>query len=282
MAVRFLPAPEDRPASARAREAEDRGDLAEVIELRSRLPRVGNAWENSFEGDSASGPDSGGDTDDSARPHRGTATRSRRGSRSDASAVPALPAVSDAPTVSAVFAETMDRAEAEGRAEEGADKRASASEDGVRLLARRARSSGELRRELLQLGHDAHEVEAVIDEFVERLYLDDLGLARVLAEALRDRKRASRSQIRAKLRDRLLDPDAIEEAVGELDEGEEYELLRAAAADRARKMSGLDRQTAERRLLGYLARRGWSGERAARAAREALDGSGPRSGVRFQ
>ena len=75
----------------------------------------------------------------------------------------------------------------------------------------------------------------------------------------------------------------VQSALGELDVDEEFALLRETAQDRARKLGGLDRQTAERRLLGFLARRGWSGEPAMRAAREALDGSAPGgSGVRFR
>lgn len=150
----------------------------------------------------------------------------------------------------------------------------SVTQDGVRLLARRARSSGELRRELIQCGHDPIAVDAVILEFESSLYLDDGGLARVLTENLRERKRASRAQIRVKLRERLLPDGVIEAALGDLDDDEEYELLVEAAVDRARRMRGLDRQTAERRLLGFLARRGWSGERATRAAREALAAQG--------
>lgn len=156
-------------------------------------------------------------------------------------------------------------------------------EDGVRVLARRARSSGELRDDLLRLDHDAYEVEAVIAEFENSHYLDDLGLARAVTEKLRSAKRASRAQIRIKLRERKLPDGAIEEALGELDNDEEFELLRDTARDRARKLGGLDRQTAERRLLGFLARRGWSGEPAMRAAREALDGVARGSGgVRFR
>ncbi|MFC7765038.1 regulatory protein RecX [Leucobacter soli] len=141
----------------------------------------------------------------------------------------------------------------------------------MRLLARKARSTGEFRRELIGLGHDVQEAEAVALEFESSLYLDDLGLARTVAQGLRERKRASRMQIRMKLRERLLPDGVIEEALGELDEDEEGELLIAAAEARAARLGGLDRQTAERRLLGFLARRGWSGERAARAACEALD-----------
>ncbi|WP_336658598.1 regulatory protein RecX [Leucobacter sp. USHLN153] len=170
---------------------------------------------------------------------------------------------------------------------EEAETGRTAQEDGVRMLGRRARSSGELRDELSQLGHGIDAVETVIDEFTRSLYLDDLGLARALTEKLRDAKGASRSQIRVKLRGRKLPDDVIETALGELDTDEEFELMWQTAQQRAAKLGGLDRQVAERRLLGFLARRGWSGEPAVRAAREALDGGGRggrggSSSVRFQ
>lgn len=164
-----------------------------------------------------------------------------------------------------------------------ADAPADAEADAVRLLARRATSSGELREELLRLGHAVAEVETVIDEFEQNLYLDDAGLARLLTEKLRTTKRLSRSQIRLKLKERRLADCVIEAALGELDEEEELELLRSTAQERARRLNGIDRATAERRLLGFLSRRGWSGEAATRAAREALSGSdGVSSGVRFR
>lgn len=185
------------------------------------------------------------------------------------------------------------RADADGNSEASAEVPMEAAEeqrpensctdDGVRLLARRARSSGELRSDLLALGHSNDEVEATIAEFEESCYLDDEGLARALVEKLRDSKRASRGQIRRKLRERRLPDEAIERAVGDLDDDEEYALLRETAQQRASRLGGLDRQTAERRLLGFLARRGWSGEPAVRAARDALDGAGrPSGGVRFR
>ena len=164
--------------------------------------------------------------------------------------------------------------DAEEVAEESAgDAARIAYEDGVRLLARRARSSGELREELLRLEHSANDVDILIDEFRDSHYLDDVGLARTVTEKLRTSKRASRAQIRVKLRDRRLPDAVIDEVLGELDESEEYSLLRDAAEARAAKLGGLERQVAERRLLGFLARRGWSGEPATRAVKAALDGS---------
>jgi regulatory protein len=235
MVVRFLPTAEVAPAPP----ANDRGDLAEVIDLRSRLSR-GAARQNAEEQLATEASHTSGGVDEA---HGLEAPLARERSLPDTSRT--------------------------------------ASDDAVRLLARRARSSGELRRELSRLGHAFADIEAVVLECEGSLYLDDLGLARVLTEGLRERKRASRTQIRVKLRERLLPDWAIEEALGELDEDEEQVLLREAAVDRACKLKGLDRTTAERRLLGFLARRGWSGERATRVAREALDNAVARGTVRF-
>lgn len=251
----------------------DRADLAEVIELRARLPealRSGSTPPRAEDAGEDAGPAS-----DPPRPVARLAHLPRpelHCADQDATEVEMRTANSEYAVDS----------ESRGGSSHPAASVRTAAEDGVRLLARRARSSGELRRELGQLGHAAAEVDAVIDEFITSLYLDDRGLARLLVQSLRERKGASRAQIRLKLRERLLPDDAIEEALGDLDDAEEFALLRAAAVDRARKLAGLDRATAERRLLGFLARRGWSGERAVRAAREALAGSSPRSGVTFR
>ncbi|GAA2180825.1 hypothetical protein GCM10009847_20190 [Leucobacter tardus] len=259
MAVRFRPSPGDgqRP------QGEDRGDLAEVLSLRSRLPQ--REWAQS-QGDWA--PESNEHSaEDSGTPSPPVQLDSIS---------PSEPP--DAPSDELAPAGEVDSAEPEPSGPER-----TANEDAVRVLGRKARSSGELRRDLERLGHDAHEVSGVIDEFRENLYLDDVGLARIVTEKLRDAKGASRGQIRRKLQERHFDESAIESALADLDEHEEDQLLRAAAEDRARRLTGLDPQTAERRLLGFLARRGWGGEPARRAARDALQGGGrSSSGVRFQ
>ncbi len=261
MAVRFLPPPGDPEPSP----GEDRADLAEVIELRSLLRQ--RSW--------VPAPEDSGDPAGISSNGDGAFDESR------------APVGIQAPVEGVASIERRARGEEsvlrEGVSQEDASTN-SAYADGVRLLARKARSSGELREDLLRLEHEPFEVDAVIDEFERSHYLDDLGLARLLTEKLRDTKRASRTQIRMKLRERRLPDGAIEEALGELDDEEEFELLRSAAQDRARRLGDLDRQTAERRLLGFLARRGWSGERAVRAAREALDGTARPSsgGVRFR
>lgn len=146
-----------------------------------------------------------------------------------------------------------------------------AYEAAVKMLARKAMSSGELQRGLVAAGYPEIDAEQAVAECMEALYLDDDDLARTVTQKLRDSKGESRARIRRKLRERHLPDSSIEAALAELDDDEEFELLQTTAEERARRMAGLDRQTAERRLLGFLARRGWTGERATRAVREALD-----------
>lgn len=260
MAVRFLPGPEAPSTPAR----EDRADIAEVIELRSRLPRL-----------TRQSPPA---AVDQAMPGGGVAERGRS---SDTAEPGSLGAVLELRMVPDADADGLGEDAGEGEGPLSFDEAFEACKaDGVRLLARQARSSGELRDGLLRLEHDRPVVDEVIEEFERSLYLDDIGLARAATEKLRESKRASRGQIRTKLRERQIRDDVIEAVLGELDDEQELELLRDAAAARAQKLQDLDRQTAERRLSGFLARRGWSGEQVSRVVREALDDAGiSRSGA---
>ena len=59
------------------------------------------------------------------------------------------------------------------------------------------------------------------------------------------------------------EPDELEE------DGDD--LVLELARDRVRRLGGLDRTTAERRLVDFLARKGHGGSGAREAARQALD-----------
>lgn len=141
----------------------------------------------------------------------------------------------------------------------------------TKMLARKAMSAGELQKELQTVGCPATDIEVVIEEFKESLYLDDLGLARLVSEKLRSSKNASKNQIRRSLQQRLFEPYVIEEVLEDFAEEEETTLLFETAKKRARQMRGLSRDVAERRLIGFLSRRGWGGSEMFRAVTEALD-----------
>lgn len=143
--------------------------------------------------------------------------------------------------------------------------------EATKTLARKAMSSGELRKALLDKEHEFEAVEQVIQSFEERHFLDDHSLAIAVCEKLRRTKQASKQHIALKLGERRIDRSVIDEVLSEFDAEDELDTMRAVAFDRARKLGSLDRATAERRLAGFLQRRGWGGSRMTTVVREALD-----------
>lgn len=270
MAVRFLPPPEEHPSSPR----EERGDLAEVIEFRSRLRRPEPAAADS-DADAEDRADAGGRAGAEFTSHAGSSREpasiaERAAQRKPGSGWAAGPG-SGADDVPEAGDDPLD---------EAVDDGPTAYETAVKLLARRALSSGELQRALVAAGHPELDAEEAVATCVQALYLDDTDLAVTVATKLRESKGESQARIRQKLRERHLPAEAIEAALAGLDDDTELELLNQTARDRAKRLVGLDRATAERRLLGFLARRGWGGERATRATRDALDGVARETGSR--
>jgi regulatory protein len=117
--------------------------------------------------------------------------------------------------------------------------------------------------------------------------IDDVALAQNLVGTLQERKGLGRSAIAAELTRRLLSPAAIEYALELIDTGDELARARELAVARARQLTSYDRETAVRRLSGYLARRGYAGSTVRAAVAHALpqhreSGAGRGGGVRFR
>lgn len=157
-----------------------------------------------------------------------------------------------------------------------------ATEALVRKLRARAMSVSEARQVLRGLSLPAEKVDVVIDEFLHRGYLDDRTLADALVTAGTERKGQGRVALGRALAQRGIPRDIADEALAALPDDDAERALEFART-KARSMTHLDPETALRRLLGQLARRGYGGSVATHAARTALReaGSGGRSGVRF-
>jgi len=175
--------------------------------------------------------------------------------------------------------------EAEAEPEpEGLDaQRRRAENVSMHALARRGVSSGEMERLL----RDRELDESVVADEVARLegvgLLDDVQLARDLVESWQRRKGLGRQALASELRQRRLAPDAVETALDEIDGDDEQGRADEWARKRASSLRGLDRETAERRLSGYLQRRGYRGDVVRRAVDRALPRGGSRGGgVRFE
>lgn len=143
----------------------------------------------------------------------------------------------------------------------------------LRSLGRRAASRFELDRVLSRRGVERDVRDEVLDRLEADGLVDDARLAQDAAERLRERKAMGQRGVAAALRQRGLDPDDAAPA----DPDEELERAVEAATERRRRMGSLDDETAERRLAGWLQRRGFSGG----VVRIAIERSRPR-GPRFR
>jgi regulatory protein len=152
----------------------------------------------------------------------------------------------------------------------------------LKALARRPLSRRELERVLRDRGVDDEAATREGDRLTRVGLLDDAALAQTLVASLQERKGLGRTAIAAELTRRLLAPAAIEYALELIDSGDELARAREVARKRAGQLGGLDRETAARRLSGYLARRGYSGSTIRAAVEQALPQRNVGSNVRFR
>ena len=144
----------------------------------------------------------------------------------------------------------------------------------LHALGRRGMSRAEVVDLLIR-----REIEPIVVQTeVERLesvgLIDDDALAATLVDRLVDRKKLGPTALRAELMRRRIDPRAIESALALQEPDDEGSLIASLVDDRMRRIGVLDRETAERRLLSYLARKGHGGSAARDAVRAALDEAG--------
>lgn len=174
------------------------------------------------------------------------------------------------------------QADADQPAEDNPDEaRERAEEVLVRKLRGKQLSVSEARTALRVTDVDADVAESIIDEFLHRGYLDDRTLAELLVRSGVERKGQGRVALSRSLSQRGIPRDVIDEVLSELPDDDAERALDYARS-KASGMRGLEPDTALRRLLGQLARRGYGGSVAMNAARTALREAGSgRGGVRF-
>lgn len=159
------------------------------------------------------------------------------------------------------------------------------AEDADDLLTRRLRRSALSEREartfLAQRGVDAAVAEATVDRFTSRGWIDDAVLAEQLLYAGTSRKGQGRRAIAQTLNARGIGRDVADAALASLPDDDDERALDYARS-KAHGLRSYDLETAMRRLMGQLARRGYSGSVAANAARTALTEQRDSGGVQFR
>ncbi|MGD9495971.1 MAG: regulatory protein RecX [Armatimonadota bacterium] len=141
----------------------------------------------------------------------------------------------------------------------------------VRLLAGRGRTRAELQRRLQSRGLAPEAVEQAIGDLQQAGYIDDEQYARDRIEALLRQSKRGIEALRQALAGDGLPAELAERVIAEQLEGAQMgEWAREVARERARRLQGMEREAARRRLYGYLRRRGFSDEEARGACDEAL------------
>jgi regulatory protein len=144
----------------------------------------------------------------------------------------------------------------------------------LRALTGAPRTRQQLADLLAQRGVPDDAAVTVLDRFTEVGLIDDAAFARAWVSSRQAGRGLARRALNAELRAKGVEPEVAAEAVGEVDEEDERAAARRLVERRAPGMRRLDRATATRRLMGMLARKGYSGGLAAAVVREVLDASG--------
>ena len=135
-------------------------------------------------------------------------------------------------------------------------------EGALRLLERRAHAVSELSAKLRKRGHEARCVDSVLAGFLRVGLLDDQAFARAFCEERTRTRNIGRRRMLADLRKRGVDPETAEEALAEVWDAGDGELMRARAAAEAKWRSVQRRsenvRTTKQKVARFLASRGFS------------------------
>ncbi|MER7581254.1 recombination regulator RecX [Kitasatospora sp. NPDC097691] len=157
------------------------------------------------------------------------------------------------------------------QAEESVDPETRARDICLRLLTGAAKT----RKQLADALRKREIPDEVADEVLTRLeevgLIDDGAFAAAWVESRHAVRGLSRRALAQELRTKGVAVDLVEQAVAQLDHDDETDAARALVERKLRSTRGLDRQVRTRRLVGMLARRGYSEGLAFRVVRAALD-----------
>jgi regulatory protein len=141
----------------------------------------------------------------------------------------------------------------------------------LRQLAGRPRTRAELATALRRAGIDDRVAAEVLDRYDEVGLIDDAAFARAWVTSRHHGRGLARRALGSELRRRGVDPEAVGEALGQLDPDTEAATARALVDRRLRTATGPPEVIA-RRLVGMLARKGYPAGLAYRVVKEALAG----------
>jgi regulatory protein len=137
-------------------------------------------------------------------------------------------------------------------------------------LTGQARSRKELSDKLASRNVPDEIAIALLDRFEEVGLVDDEAFARSWIASRQPGKGLARRALAQELRRKGIDDEVARDALGEVDPADEEAAARALVRKKLRTLSRVDDTTATRRLVGMLARKGYSSGLAFAVVRDEL------------
>lgn len=137
-------------------------------------------------------------------------------------------------------------------------------------LNAQARTRHELREALDRRDVPVDVAERVLDRMTEVGLVDDAAFADSWVSSRQRRRHLSKTVLRQELVKKGVDRDQIDTALEQVQPENEYQAALELAEKKARSMSGLEHQVRYRRLIGALARKGFSADISRQVIAEVL------------
>jgi regulatory protein len=128
----------------------------------------------------------------------------------------------------------------------------------LRLLTARARTRAELEGQLTKRGYPDDVSNRVLDRLTQVGLLDDADFAEQWVQSRRANAGKGKRALAAELRRKGVDNDVIDAALADIDAGAERQRAEQLVRDKLRREKLVDDTKVARRLVGMLARRGYS------------------------
>ena len=145
------------------------------------------------------------------------------------------------------------------------------------MLERQPRTRAELARGMARRGVPEDAAAAVLDRFTEVGLIDDQAFAQAWVDSRHAGRGLGRRALSAELRRRGVDDAVAKEAVASVTPEDEEAAARTLVELKLRTMSSAPPEAKMRRLVGLLARRGYSRGLALRVVRDVLADASPRA-----
>jgi regulatory protein len=141
----------------------------------------------------------------------------------------------------------------------------------LRLLTAAPRTRAQLEQALRRRGVPPQAAEAVLGRLTRARLIDDPTFARMWVESRQHSRGLARRALSTELRQRGVSENDVRGAVAEVSPQQEEEAARCLVARRLAATRGRPPAVRTRRLMGLLARKGYSPGLAYRVVREALE-----------